>query len=471
MAAHKGPGLRLRGPSSLFRRLMLGFGSVLLVVGLLGLATSLLEALSRQHDHTFSENRIRAREIMLMLAPVAQHQDQLLATAHAVENLQRELFRDLAYLAHVRLRVWKDGRLVFNSAPDLPERLPDVAHADPGIPNAWVRWVERDEGAGLVIERNHEVDDTWILSATGARILLMPFATNLLLLMLASWLIVASGLRPLREMAASIAQRSEADMSPLPDSPYRELAPLVKALNGLMARLGTRIEREHGVLVDAAHELKTPLAAIQLNAHLVLSRAEAGNLAGSLEAGAQLRDAVARATHNVHQLLALERLGADPTSKPPGWLAPEEFIRARLAVAAGLALQRNIDIELRSCAQCAGSMLQAHRESLAAMLDNLVGNAVKYSPDGGTIEVRLARQGDMLRLTIGDQGPGIDPALHTKVFERFYRVPGQAQSGSGLGLAIARRAAAQCGASIGLDSGADGIGLRVTVDFQPIKWA
>lgn len=449
---------------------MLGFGSVLLVVGLLGVASSLFEALSNQYDHTFSENRIRAREIMLALAPVAQHPDQLLATAHAIENLQRELFRDLAYLAHVRLRVWKDGRLVFNSAPELPDRLPEVAHAFPRSTNAWARWVERDERVGLVIERNHEVDDRWILSATGARILLVPFATNLLLLMLASWLIVASGLRPLREMAAAIAQRSDADMRPLPDSPYRELAPLVRALNGLMARLGARIEREHEVLVDAAHELKTPLAAIQLNAHLVLSRAEAGNLAGSLEAGEQLRDAVTRATHNVHQLLALERLGADPTSKPPDTLAAEEFVCDRLAVAASLALQRDIDIELRSSEECAGCTLLAHRESLAAMLDNLVGNAIKYSPDGATIEVRLARQGDMLRLSIADQGPGIPPALRAKVFERFYRVPGQAQSGSGLGLAIVQRAAARCGADIGLDGGADGRGLTVTVDFRDVRW-
>jgi two-component system sensor histidine kinase QseC len=449
---------------------MLGFASVLLVIGLFGVASSLHEALSRQRDHTISENRIRAREIMLMLAPVSRQSDQLLATAHAVEALQRELFRDLAYLSHVRLRVWRDGVLVFNSAPELPDRLPEEAGVDRAVPNAWVRWTERNEQAGLVIERHHEVDDAWILTAAGARFLLTPFISNLLLLMLAAWLIVATGLRPLHDMAAMIALRSDADLSALPDSPYRELAPLVNALNGLMTRLGARIAREHEVLVDAAHELKTPLAAIQLNAHLLLSRAQAGNLAGSLEAGEHLRDGVTRATHNVHQMLALERLGADLTSTAAAWLAPEGFLRDRLAIAASLALQRDIDIELSSCAACASCMLLAHRESLAAMLDNLVGNAIKYSPDGAAVLVGLARKGDLLLLTIRDQGPGIDPALHAKVFERFYRVPGQLQSGSGLGLAIARRAAARCEAGIRLASGPHGAGLNVTVEFTQLRW-
>jgi len=450
---------------------MVGFGSVLLVVELFGMAHSLYDALSRQREDTISENRIRAREIMLMLAPVSNQPGQLLATAHAVEALQRELFRDLAYLSHVRLRVWKDGRLVFNSAPELPDRLPEHRAGPWPSNNAWVRWIERDERAGLVIERNHEVDDTWILTPTGARMLLVPFATNLLLLMLAAWMIVTSGLRPLRDVAALIAARSDADLSPLPDSAYRELSPLIKALNGLMARLGARIEREHEVLVDAAHELKTPLAAIELNAHLVISRAEGGNPAGSRDAGMRLQDAVQRATHNVHQMLAFERLRADATAAPPIALDLLGFLRDRLAIAAGLAMQREIEIELRDSAlQGQSCTLMAHRESFAAMLDNLVGNAIKYSPDGGVVTVALARMGSGLRLTIGDQGPGIDPALRTKVFERFYRVPGQEQSGSGLGLAIARRAALRCGATIRLDSGADGAGLMVTVDFGNVAW-
>lgn len=453
--------------SSLFRRLILGFGAVLLAMALFGLANRLYDAKHSQRNHTISENRTRAREIMLMLAPVAERPAQLLATAKAIEDLRRELFRDVNYASRVRMRVWKDGRLVFNSSPELPDYLPEVAGTGQDLNNAWVRWIEREPQSRLIVERSHEVDDEWILTMSGAKVLMLPFAVNLLFLIVAAWLIVSSGLRPLREIAALIGQRSEADLSPLPDSQYRELSPLVKAINQLMARLGARIDREHEVLVDAAHELKTPLAAIQLNAHLVLSRSAAGNLKGSMEAGEDLREGVTRATHCVHQLLALERLGADPTASPVAPLDLPAFVRSHLAAAVPLALQRDIEIELRdhelpddSCT------LQAHRESLGAMLDNLIGNAIKYSPDGGRIEVGLARHDEGVRLTISDQGPGIDPALYDKVFERFYRVPGQEQSGSGLGLAIAERAAARNGATIQLGHGEHGRGLRVTVDFD-----
>lgn len=448
--------------SSLFRRLILGFGVALLAIALYGLVSHLYEAKSNQRDHTISENRTRVRESMLMLVPVAERPAQLLATAQAIEDLRREMFRDMGYLSRVRMRVWQDDRLIFNSAPELPERLPLKAGTGELGGNAWVRWTERDAQARLLVERSHEVDDEWIFTTTGARLLLVPFATNLLLLMLAAWLIVSTGLRPLRDIAALIGQRSDADLRPLPPTEYEELSPLVNAINALMTRLGARIEREHEVLVDAAHELKTPLAAIQLNAHLVLSRAAAGNLRGSEEAGNDLRDSVTRATHCVHQLLALERLGADATAAPLAELDAQAFVRSRLAAAAPLALQRDIDIELHADPACT---LVAHRESLAAMLDNLIGNAIKYSPDRARISVRLGKTESGLRLTICDQGPGIDPVLYSKVFERFYRVPGQEQSGSGLGLAIAERAAARNGARIALGAGANGTGLTVTVDF------
>ena len=106
-------------------------------------------------------------------------------------------------------------------------------------------------------------------------------------------------------------------------------------------------------------------------------------------------------------------------------------------------------------------MLPLHRESVAALVDNIIGNALKYSPDEGAVLVRLAGT----RLAVSDQGPGIALALREKVFERFYRVPGQEQPGSGLGLSIAERAAARNGARIGLEDGPGGKGLTVTVDF------
>lgn len=142
---------------------------------------------------------------------------------------------------------------------------------------------------------------------------------------------------------------------------------------------------------------------------------------------------------------------------------PRQLLSERLAHAAPLAIQRAVEIELDADAPC---VMPLHRESIAAMLDNLIDNAIKYSPDGGRIAVALEDADGGHRLEISDQGPGIAPELRGKVFERFYRIPGQEQAGSGLGLAIAERAAARNGARIALEDGAAGCGLRMIVTFS-----
>ena len=372
------------------------------------------------------------------------------------------MFRELDYHSHVRLRVWQRGRLLYDSLPGLPDRLPSFGSDAARHANAWVTTVARDEATGIVVERSHEVDDEWMVSSYGISFLASSTVFSLPLLLIPAWFIVRLGLRPLRSIADVIEQRSDADLTALPDSKYRELSPLVTAINRLMERLSRRIEREHEFLQDAAHELKTPLAAIQLNAHLLASRCGADQASRSAEPVAGLREGVARATHMVHQLLALERARTEPTGDALPHCDVAALVRDRLAVAVPLAMQRGIDIELHAQGEC---LLPVHMESMAALVDNLVGNAIKYSPDDGRIDVTLDCSGTSPRLTITDQGPGIAPALRGKVFERFYRIPGQEQNGSGLGLAIAERAAARNGASIALADGPGGRGLTAIVTF------
>lgn len=446
--------------SSLFRRLMLGFAAVLAGVALLGLFNVFTDAKSSQRSHTASENKARAKEIFLTVSSVAP--EQIPATARAIESVRRELFKEMKYGSQVRVRIWQADKLIYNSAPELPDVLPiDPEHAGQ-TGNRWVRWLERDAQRAVVVERSHEIDDEWIFSGAGARLLLMPSLFNLMILLLPAWVIVTVGLRPLKEVADAIEQRSDADLTPLPDSRYRELSPLIRSINQLMRRLGERIEREHDFLTEAAHELKTPLAAIQINAHLVASRSAAGNLEGSREASTELRDSVARATHAVHQLLALERMRSDSSSRQLPEVELGAFVRERLAAAAPLAIQRAIEIELRTAVACP---MRVEVESMGALVDNLISNAIKYSPDGGRITVHISSSGDQVRLEITDQGPGIDPVHLPNVFERFYRVPGQDQPGSGLGLAIAQRAAARNAGVIRLENVEPPPGLRATVTF------
>jgi two-component system sensor histidine kinase QseC len=439
---------------------MLGFTAVIVLVALAGFTYVAVEAKITQRTRTASENAAHTREVLLHLAEIGDDRARLQRAAATLEAVRREMFRELDYHSRVRLRVWQHGALVYNSLPALPDLLPAAGSAEARKANAWVSAVERDAASGLVVERSHEVDDEWMLSFSGVSFLLSSTIFSLPLLLLPAWLIVGIGLQPLRSIAEQIEARAGSDLTALPDSPYRELSPLVDAINRLMMRLSQRIEREHEFLTDAAHELKTPLAAIQINAHLLLSRSVAEQPARSAEAGQGLREGVARATHMVHQLLAFERARAEPSMEPLPQTELGGLVRSRLAAAAPLAMQRGIEIEFQAEGEWAMAL---HVESMAALLDNLISNAIKYSPENGRVMVGLAEEADGYRLTVRDQGPGVAEGLRQKVFERFYRVPGQEQSGSGLGLAIAERAAERNGGTITLSPGDDGVGLCVTV--------
>jgi two-component system sensor histidine kinase QseC len=444
---------------------MLGFSAVILAVAMGGMAYVLYDAKATQRNRTASENHAHTKELLLHLAQLGDRDDKVRDSAAAIERVRTEMFRALDYHSRVRLRVWRDGRLLYNSQPALPDELPQAGSPQAQHANAWVQSVERDAATGLVVERSHEVDDEWMLSISGVSFLLSSTVFSLPLLLVPAWLIVGIGLRPLRSIAQAIELRAVTDLTPLPDSKYRELSPLVVAINALMARLRQRIDNEHEFLTDAAHELKTPLAAIQLNAHLLQNPLPDASPQRNADVGAGLREGVARATHLVHQLLALERARAEPDADPLPVSALDAVVRDRLAMAAPLALQRGIEIEFHAGADCVRPI---HLESMAALLDNLISNAIKYAPAHSRIDVGLeclAAEGAGCRLTIADQGPGIAPGLRQKVFERFYRIPGQEATGSGLGLAIAERAAVRNRAVISLAAGEGGRGLVATVDF------
>ena len=134
----------------------------------------------------------------------------------------------------------------------------------------------------------------------------------------------------------------------------------------------------------------------------------------------------------------------------------------RLMLATPPALSCGVELELQAPEEC---RLRVNRESVGAMIDNLVDNAIKYSPSGSCVSISLIDEADAVTIEVLDQGPGIPSELHKKVFERFYRIPDQLQQGSGLGLAIVDRAAAQHGATVSLEPGPEGVGLRVRVRF------
>ena len=431
-------------PKSLLRRLLIGFMLVMLGIWLAALAHIVKQVKVDKVRQTAAVNRAWTRQIMLNMQSLPPDPAALARIGQRIEDLRLDMFREFGYPTQARIRVWLGRELAYDSAPGMP------------LDDGWALWTERDAARDIVVERREKPDSDWVFTPSAANYLLSPLVYSLPFMLLPAWLIVRVGLRPLRAVAQALEARGAAELVPLPASPYRELAPVVDAVNRLMRRLSERLAREHEFLADAAHELKTPLSVVQINAHLLEASTDAVQ---RTEAGAGLREGVARATHAVHQLLAYERARQESTDAPPQDQDLAALLRERIAVAAPLALQRGVDIELRAPAP---ANLPLHRESMAALLDNVIGNAIKYSPDGTRVDVSL---GAGPCITVTDQGPGIPPALRARVFERFYRVPGQDQAGSGLGLAIAERAAARNGARIALDGGPGGRGLAVRIAF------
>lgn len=447
---------------SLFGRLMLAFLAVMLIIWLATLARTVYETRVTQKRMAQIENRGWAEQIMLNMRSLDAQPEQMPRVGEQIEQLRRRMFTSMGFeVPRVHVQVWKGEQLVFGAQPGLPLARPGPGQSSP-LGEDWVSSVVTDRD--LTVRRHAQVKGGWIFSTSGVAYYLTPLLYSFPFLLLPAWLLVRVGLRPLRSMVREIEGRSSADLSPLAISPYAELAPLPLAINDLIERLTQRLDAEKTFLADAAHELKTPLSVIQMNAHLLVSRLPPGTDAARLhEASHGLQQGVARAAHTVHQLLSLERVASDSSQRPLQEIDLVRCLRERLAAAAIIAWQRGVELELLSSDSC---RLPLDRESVEALIDNLLDNAIKYSPPQGRVLVSLSATADGYRCTVQDQGPGIDVSLRGKVFERFYRVQGQIQSGSGLGLAIAERAAARNHARIGIDDGAGGVGVRLVIDFR-----
>ncbi len=271
------------------------------------------------------------------------------------------------------------------------------------------------------------------------------------------WIAVAGGLRPLRRLSRSIAARGPDDLQALVlGTNYEELRPLTGSLDRLFAQLRAKMEREHAFVADAAHELRTPMAVIAAQAH-VLAKAEGAPQ--RTDAERKLEHAVARASHLIGQLLALAHVDSDER-RTLVMLDVAALVRSELALLAPAAFARRLELSF-DAPDILTHAVEAH--ALRSILHNLVGNAIRYVQEGGQVTVALAARDGALTLTVTDNGPGIAPAQRDLVFERFYRGQQQDAHGSGLGLAIARQAAARLGGTVALESGPNGVGCCFVV--------
>jgi len=274
------------------------------------------------------------------------------------------------------------------------------------------------------------------------------------------WFGVGRGLAPLDTMSRAVAKRRPDAMAPLNERDMpEELRPLAASLNDLLTRLDAALASQRRFTADAAHELRTPLAALKLQ--LDLAR-RARDVPARTAAYDDLDAGVSRASHLVDQLLTLARvepeaLAARATDVDLNTLAKEAIVsRAALAAAKGvdLGLAREVPAVVRGDAA-----------TLATLLSNLLDNALRYTPSGGRVDVSLDREGDHTILSVADTGPGIPKDERERVLDRFYRSATTAEPGSGLGLSIVKRIAEAHHATLEFDAPEQGTGLVVRVVF------
>ncbi len=429
---------------SLRRRLLFWLLTSVLAGGLLAAGVVYVQALGEANE-IFD---YQLRQLALSL------RDRSFSSAALARALQGEEALEFA------IQVWgPDGALLYDSHPlaGLPAvvRLGlDTARAADG---AWRTYAVQQRGLTIQVAQPLAVRDR--LAAGAAARTLLPFVVALPLMGLLIWRLVGRALAPLERTAVAVSRRSPGSLEPIAtDDAPEELRPLVDALNDLLARLGGALESQRRFVADAAHELRSPLTALSLQLQLATRARSDATRAAAHES---LRNGVERATRLVEQLLALARQSPDappPEARPVDLAAIAREAAARHAAAAA-ARATQLAIE------AGPAMVAGDAAGLATLADNLVGNAVCYTPRGGSVRVRAGADAAGPFFEVADDGPGIPPHERQRVFDRFYRGEAAEGPGSGLGLAIVKEVAERHGARVLLAPGPGGRGLRARVEF------
>jgi len=412
------------------------------------------EEVAEQADARLEEG---ARTIMLLDLPRLA----ALATAPGGEADAEADDGDDDDAPQLRFQVWDRAgtlRLRSHGAPDTAFR-PGTGHAMLVHDRyAWHTYALQDAAQGYQVRvferpgmRGRLVDQTALHMA---QVLLV----GLPLLALLAWISIGYGLRPLRKVSDAIALRDAARLDPigLPAAPV-EVQPLVDALDRLLLRLSDSLARERAFTADAAHELRTPLAAIKVQAEVALGATLETERSHALR---QIIQGVNRTTHLVQQLLLLARLDHAAAHAASQALDLGQLAAASAARFAGAALDKGIELAVLGSERCS---VHGDPVALAVMVDNLIDNAIKYGQPGGRVHVATSA-GPPALAVLGD-GPAVDPTMQARLRDRFYRAGAHAAEGSGLGLSIVDKIAHAYGGVLSLGPGLGGSGFGATVVF------
>jgi two-component system OmpR family sensor kinase len=296
------------------------------------------------------------------------------------------------------------------------------------------------------------------LAASTALRLLLPVLVLLPFLGIAVWWIVGRGLAPLGRIAGAVKERSPTALTPVPLAGLPiEIRPLATALNDLLARLDQSFELQRRFAADAAHELRTPLTALNLQVQLAERAASEDDRARAFE---RLRQGIRRATRLVQQLLTMARLDPDAAAAAPALVDIGALAASTLEDARPLAAERTI--RLGCSGTSSNTEVSGSEDALRILFNNLLDNAIRYTPEGGSVTLSVTRDDGQVQVLCDDSGPGIAAEERERVFDRFYRGQGAAGAGTGLGLAIVSQVVEMHRGTVALET-ADAGGLRVRV--------
>jgi two-component system sensor histidine kinase QseC len=365
-------------------------------------------------------------------------------------------------------QVWSpDGHLVLNSSPTLDLNLKNsrLGYSDIVVNTQdWRVYASTDnkQKAKIVVAemytlRRELADD---IAHSNANILLITYPVFGILV----WFIVTLALRSITRVTSEISNRASTYLEPvqLTEIPV-EIKPLVGELNRLFIRLRLAFERNKRFAADAAHELRTPLAALKTHVQVAL---KSDNDKDRNKALGSVIQSVDRSAHVVDQLLTLSRLGEEESLTD---IKPVDLHKLAVEIIAYLvphAFEKNIDIELAP--PPAHPIVMGSDTALGILIRNVVDNAIRYTPTYGEVRIAILETDTQIVLQVTDTGMGIPPELRERVFERFFRVLGTQASGSGLGLAIVSQITALHHGEIRLQTPPNNIGLQFEVAFPKV---
>jgi two-component system, OmpR family, sensor histidine kinase TctE len=440
---------------------------------------------ARPYDRDLGQlAKVIARQMAL---EVADHPGQPLRLPESAAVLLRSDDVDRVYFQVVG----RDGRLLAGDAvipapegePAAPE---EMVWRDAEVLKEPVRvvalWTPANDGSSSPVALVQVAETTAKRSRLATEIIkgvILPQFVILPVAVLLVWFALARGIAPLNQLQQRIRRRESHDLSPIDEQEApEEVAPLVRSINDLLARLDQSMGAQKHFLADAAHQLKTPLAGLRTQAELAQREIDAGGDARSVKRSLQqIALSSQRAAHMVNQLLSMARAEDEEQARRQQHFDLVDLATETVQDFISKAMDKRIDLGYEGPSpgdpvpQLVGQPLLVRE-----LVRNLVDNALQYTPEGGTVTVRVVPDplGQVLALQVEDSGPGISEAERELVFQPFYRALGTDVDGSGLGLAIVKEIADKHGAEVVIEnarepgSSAGGPGTLITCRFPMV---